>query len=344
MVGIPGEEIETRQSEAADYQRLIGAPQEIAQFILDPNGEIVEWPSGAQDVYGFDENEVLGQSLEYLYAEGKDQPSPETLLTEAEQDSITRQNWQERADGDVFWARFSVSPLTSDSLQRYVVASQDITAQKQYEQMLERQNDRLKEFTDMLAHDLQSPLSVLDGRIELYRQTGEDAHLDSIQETTERMKRLVEDLLRVSRQGRVVQDPEPTELESLIETAMEGTLPAGANIEYESMPEVLADRDRLIEVFENLFQNSVTHGGEDVTIRIGPLQNGFYIEDDGPGIPEKDHGSVFQHGFSTREDGTGYGLSVVQSIIGAHDWDIEVTAAADGGARFEVTGLEFVSE
>lgn len=339
-----GEEIETRPTEATGYQRLIGAPQEIAQFILNPNGEIVEWPSGAQTVYGFDENEILGQSLEYLYAEGKDHLSPETLLTEAEHDSITRQNWQERSDGDMFWARFSVSPLTSGSLQGYVVASQDITAQKQYEQMLERQNDRLKEFTDMLAHDLQSPLSVLDGRLKLYRQTGEDAHLDSIQETTERMERLVVDLLRVSRQGGVVQDPEPTELGSLIETAMEGTLPTGASIEYEPVPEVLADRDRLIEVFENIFRNSVTHGGEDVTIRIGPLQNGFYIEDDGPGIPEQDRESVFQHGFSTREEGTGYGLSVVQSIIGAHDWNIEVTAAADGGARFEVTGLEFVSE
>lgn len=64
---------------------------------------------------------------------GEDHPSSGTLLTEAGEDSITRQNWQERAHGDVFWARFSVSPLTSGSLQGYVVASQDITAQKQYE-------------------------------------------------------------------------------------------------------------------------------------------------------------------------------------------------------------------
>lgn len=59
-----GEELETRPSEAVDYQHLIGAPREIAQFILNPNGEIFEWPPGAQAVYGFDENEVLGQSLE----------------------------------------------------------------------------------------------------------------------------------------------------------------------------------------------------------------------------------------------------------------------------------------
>ena len=67
--------------------------------------------------------------------------------------------------------------------------------------MLERQNDRLKEFTDILSHDLRSPLSVIDGRLELFRETGEVEHLATIETTTGRMKRLVEDLLRPARQG-----------------------------------------------------------------------------------------------------------------------------------------------
>lgn len=93
---MPPAETETGPSEATDYQRLMGATQEIAQFVLNPDGEIVEWPSGAQAIYGFDEDEVLGQSLDLLYAEGKDYPSLERLLAEAKHDSITRQNWHKR--------------------------------------------------------------------------------------------------------------------------------------------------------------------------------------------------------------------------------------------------------
>ena len=158
------------------------------------------------------------------------------------------------------------------------------------------------------------------------------------------MGHLVEDLLSVARQGQMVTNPTPTDIRSVIEVAREGTLPASATLEYEPVPEVMADGDRLLQVFENLFRNSVDHGSEDVTVRVGPLRDGFYVEDDGPGIPESDREQVFDHGYTTREDGTGYGLSVVRSVIGAHGWDISVTESMDGGARFEITGIEFVSD
>ena len=345
MVGTPAADgSETAASEATNYKRLIEGTEEIAQFMLDPDGTIVEWPSVARTVYGFDEDEAIGQPLDFLYAEGEDNPQLDTLLAEAKRDSVTRQNWHKRADGNVFWANSIVSPLTDESFQGYAVATQDTTAEKEHERMLERQNDRLKEFTDILSHDLKSPLSVLQGRLDLFDDTGEGEHLDAIRETTERMERLVEDLLRVSRQGGVVQEPDATELESVVETAMEGTVPESVTVEYEHVPDVMADRDRLMEVFENLFRNSVDHAGSDVTIWVGPLDHGFYVEDDGPGIPEADRETVFEHGFTTRDEGTGYGLSVIRSIIGAHGWDIGVKDGDYGGARFEIVGIEFVSE
>jgi signal transduction histidine kinase len=106
----------------------------------------------------------------------------------------------------------------------------------------------------------------------------------------------------------------------------------------------MADADRLVQVFENLLQNSADHGGADVTVRVGPLEDGFYVEDDGPGVPEADRERVFEHGYTTREDGMGYGLSIVRSVVGAHGWDIRVTGSGTGGARFEITGIDFVSE
>jgi signal transduction histidine kinase len=75
-----------------------------------------------------------------------------------------------------------------------------------------------------------------------------------------------------------------------------------------------------------------------VTVTVGPLGDGFYVADDGPGFTEENREHAFEHGFTTSEDGTGFGLSIVETICRAHGWDIRLDGA-EGGARFEVTGI-----
>jgi PAS domain S-box-containing protein len=89
--------------------------------------------------------------------------------------------------------------------------------------------------------------------------------------------------------------------------------------------------------------DSAEHGPSDdahphVTGRVGSLDDahGFYVADDGPGIPESERASVFEYGHSSADDGTGIGLAIVDGIVGAHGWEITVDDAADGGARFDV--------
>lgn len=72
-----------------------------------------------------------------------------------------------------------------------------------------------------------------------------------------------------------------------------------------------------------------------MTIRVGPLDDGFYVEDDGVGIPEADRGDVFDHGFSTDPDSTGLGLASVEQIAEAHGWTVALADTTDG-ARFEI--------
>jgi PAS domain S-box-containing protein len=313
--------------------------------MLDREGRVSLWPEVAERLYGYESEGVLGKRFDFLLAESKGTPTDvDDLLAEAKDGPVTTEGWHEQADGSVFWATCALSPLRNGDLDGYAVTSRDTTSQKQYERMLERQNDRLKEFTDILSHDLRTPLSVIDGRLELYRQTDEREHLAAIEKTTDRMEGLVEDLLRVAKQGQVVEEPEPTDVGAVLETAREGALPASAEVAYERVPTIMADPDRLVQVFENLLQNSVDHGGEAVTVRVGPLEDGFYVEDDGPGIPEESRERVFEHGYTTRGDGMGYGLSVVRSVVGAHGWDVRVSDSEDGGARFEIVGIEFVSE
>ncbi|MDS0280606.1 ATP-binding protein [Haloarcula onubensis] len=79
-----------------------------------------------------------------------------------------------------------------------------------------------------------------------------------------------------------------------------------------------------------------------VNVRVGALSSdaGFFVADDGTGIPESERDTVFESGYSTQDTGTGFGLSIVEDVAQAHGWTVEVTAAESGGARFEVTGLD----
>jgi signal transduction histidine kinase len=76
-----------------------------------------------------------------------------------------------------------------------------------------------------------------------------------------------------------------------------------------------------------------------LSVRLTPLdggRRGFAVEDDGPGIDPEDRPHVFERGFTTDADGTGFGLAIVQRIVEAHGWDVRVTESATGGARFEI--------
>jgi PAS domain S-box-containing protein len=329
------------------YSKLIKAASGYAIFFISPDGHIEDWPDTAEHLYRYGSDEVLDEPLDALWADegefgnsGSDDTLSE-LLEQANGGDVTVERWHRRRDGSVFWATTTVAPVLNDVLHGYTVVSYDTTSRKQYERMLEHQNDRLKEFTDILSHDLQSPLATVDGSLALYRHTGDGQYLENVDETVRRMKALVEDLLRVARQGDVVRDPTPTDLGDVIAVARRGTLPRGAVLEYDPVPGLMAEEARLVQLFENVFRNAGDHASENPTVRVGPLADGgFYVEDDGPGVPEEIRHEVFDHGFTTRRGGHGFGLSVVRTIANAHGWDVRVTDGSSGGARFEFTGAE----
>jgi PAS domain S-box-containing protein len=327
-----------------DARRLLENATSHAIFELDTDGRIRSWPAPATALYGYEREAVIGTHVSRLSAnESEQQDQPATFPEEGLTNTTSLESWHERADGSVFWATMSLSRFSEGDSTGYVAICRDTTAEKEHTRMLERQNDRLKEFTDILAHDLRNPLAVIDGNLKLYEDTGDESHIEKIGETTDRMARLVDDLLRVAKQGDVVTDPEPTLVQEVVETAWEAVgTGTDATLRCEAVRPVSGDPDRLCELFENLFRNAVAHGGEDVTVRVGPLPTGFFVADDGPGIPADIRDDVFDHGFTTSSEGSGYGLSVVRTIVNAHGWDVVVTDAASGGARFEITGIEFL--
>ncbi|SDE88535.1 sensor histidine kinase [Halorientalis regularis] len=206
----------------------------------------------------------------------------------------------------------------------------------------------------VVSHDLRNPLDVATARLRAGRETGDDDHFERVAAAHDRMERIIRDVLTLAR-GRDVVDPDETvALDVVAEDAWETVETADATLTVDgSLPTTTADADRVGRLFENLFRNAVEHGstGPDeatestdaVTVTVGPLggtRTGFYVEDDGPGIPETDRERVFEPGYSTDDHGTGLGLAIVARIAALHGWSIAVGESTSGGVRFEVTGIE----
>jgi len=254
-------------------------------------------------------------------------------------------------DGDVRWieSRGQVYGDETGRPDRIIGIATDVTDRKTRERELQRQNERLEEFASVVSHDLRNPLNVAQARVELLRQEHESTHLDSVENALARMARIIDDMLRLAREGRDIGDTEAVDLRDAVESAWTLTVPEDVEAELSYADEsgravIVADPDRLHQLLENVLRNAIDHGGSDVTVRVEATEAGFAIEDDGSGIPPGDRDRVFDTGYSTGEAGTGFGLSIVEQIVDAHGWEVRVIGGSEGGTRLEISGVEFTTE
>ena len=253
-----------------------------------------------------------------------------------------------------------VDPITDPrgSDRGYVVLFSDVTERERRqaelerrETQLERQNERLEEFAGVVSHDLRNPLAAATAAVELARRTDgtqEDA-LGRAADAHERMDDLIEGLLSLATAGKTVDEVEAVSLDAVVRTVWSRLETADATVEVDADVTVLADRDRLHQLLENLFRNAIEHGGDDVTVRVVAAvgRTGdrvrLRVEDDGPGIPPEDRSRVFDRGVSLNE-GTGLGLSIVGDIADAHGWTVALADGQLSGACFEIDGIERTEE
>jgi len=215
--------------------------------------------------------------------------------------------------------------------------------QRRSTERLRRQNERLAEFASMVSHDLRSPLNVARGFLDLARENGDPESFDRAEDALDRMERIVSDVLYLAREGEEIGETEPVELRDAAAASWDAVASddaTGGLTLADDLGTVVADRDRLCQLLENLFRNAIEHVGPAVSVRVVPTDDGFAVEDDGPGLPEDAGDDLFERGYTTEEDGTGFGLYIVRKIANAHGWTVEAAAAGDGGARFEFSGVE----
>jgi signal transduction histidine kinase len=248
-------------------------------------------------------------------------------------------------DGDSRVYRVAASEVTVGGRDYgYVLTLHDVTRIRKREQELERQNERLDAFAGTISHDLRNPLNVAQLRLDLVKEECNSEHLAAVDEAHGRMNDLIDDVLGLTRAGQDVDETESVVLEEVARDAWRHTETNGCDVEI-VLPEtatVKADRQRLLQMFENLYRNAIDHNRPPLTVEVGPLDGdgpelaGLYVEDDGTGIPADERDEIFSHGYSTADGGTGLGLAIVETSVRAHDWTIGVTESDDGGARFEI--------
>lgn len=297
-------------------------------FVLDQEGRIV-----STNEHGNDLLETLNGELGSSLSEVVPGFDPESLSNELLEISPP--------SGEMTYHRVFVEQLTRGGTHLgWVVVFRDETEQQRQQQRLRETNEQLELLASTVSHDLRNPLSVAEGYLQIARDEFESEELDKIESAHDRMEEIIEEVLTLARVGNQIHDLETVPLEATVERAWENVTTDAAELTVEVDRTVMADLTMIYHVFENLFRNAVEHGGEDVTVTVGSLADGIYVEDDGGGIPADEREDVFDVGYSKTTSGTGFGLSIIKQIVTAHGWEIHVTEGAAGGARFEITGIE----
>lgn len=313
-------------------------------YVTDGRGVIQYVNPAFEETTGYAAEEAVGQTPRILKSGEHD----EAFYAELWDTILAGDVWRnelvnERKSGERYVVDQAIAPVTDGAgeVTNFVAINVDITDRHTYRQRLERQNEQLDEFSSILSHDVRNLLTVASGNTELARETGDLSYLDRVEEAQTRMRELSEELLTLARTGETVDAVEPVRLSDVVEDAWASSGTGAASLTVEARDATVeADPDRLVQAFENLFRNDVEHAGPDVAIRVAVEDGQVFVADDGPGIPPAKRATVFEKGYSTSDGGTGYGLALVENIVEAHGWDLAVTESAEGGARFEISGVQ----
>ncbi|WP_280586722.1 PAS domain-containing sensor histidine kinase [Halorubrum sp. Boch-26] len=345
-----------REREIRRYETILESLDD-AVYAVRPDGTIAYVNDRYAEMKGASREELIGSQIyDWVTEEAAAKVTQVRRETEAsDRDAGSVEYEFLTADGERFPVEIRFTRFGDDNgedgepLDRVGVI-RDVSERKRREEALRRKNERLEEFASIVSHDLRNPLNVATGWLDLAREECDSEHLDHVTRAHERMNSLIDDLLTLARDGEGIDETDRVPLRELVEACREGVEfvepcregvdTADATLRVDTDRVVRADRSRLRQMIENIVRNSVEHGGAGVTITVGDVDGGFFVADDGHGIPATDRENVFETGYSTTDDGTGFGLAIVESVAAAHGWEVRVTDSADGGARLEFTGVD----
>jgi PAS domain S-box-containing protein len=344
------DQIDQQERSLRRYERLVETVGD-GMYSLDPSGHFMTVNDALLSMTGYSREGILGEPISLILGreEATDahwiEDAIERLRADDAEETTTLEVDVQRKDGSTFPGENKIALLPGDSPVRGTVGVlRDVTERKERERELKRQNERVEAFASIVSHDLRNPLGVAQG----YVQQGalEGAAADQVADALDRMETIIDDVLALARHGEMVTDAVPVELRRIAVEAWNNVDTKSARLVIDSSEPIVLDRSNVLRLFENCYRNAVEHAGSDVTVTVGMFgaeppttAAGFYIADDGSGMNPEVRERMFESSVTTEEDGHGLGLWIVREVADAHDWTIQATESAAGGARFEFANV-----
>ena len=239
------------------------------------------------------------------------------------------------------WQWTSKVPWTDDGATRGLVGlTMEISEWKNRERTLLQQLGYLQRIPKYLTHDLRNPLAIARGYVQLARD-GEPGALDTVEDSLDRMsEKLTEFHSLLAGNAANDQARGPIAFGQVVENVWDHVSLPGTELRLDVDPEarLLADEGHLRPLLQNLFRNAIDHAGPRVTVRVSLTENGFLVEDDGPGLGEWSDEDVFATGTTSGSNAAGLGLAIVREVAHLHGWNVETGTSDLGGACFRVSG------
>ncbi|MGF6856427.1 hybrid sensor histidine kinase/response regulator [Paraburkholderia sp. CI3] len=353
-----------RQSEER-FRLLVDSVKDYAIFMLDPQGFVVSWNSGAARIKGYTHDEIVGRHFSQFYvpeeaAAGK----PARELAIARQiGTVEDEGWRMRKDGSTFWANVIITAVYDESrrLRGFAKVTRDLTERRRREE-LERSGERMREFLATLAHELRNPLAPVRNAIGTMQMETDLSPVvararDLIDRQVTHLTRLVDDLLDI---GRIMSDKVElriarVDLAELVARAIEAARPFTDSREQRVVAHVpdapvmiRGDMTRLVQVLQNLLHNAskFSPNGSAIELqgRIDFRMAVLEVRDPGCGIPVRSLDKIFElfaqekEGQSFGEGGLGIGLTLCKSLVEMHGGSIVASSEGLGlGSTFTLS-------